>query len=203
MGKSFLSKAYELFTSADTRKLYDDWSESYDAEIAENGYQTPDRIADALRQFADRDTVILDFGCGTGLSGEALKAAGFTMIDGVDLSADMLAEAKAKGVYRDLQQVEAGDDLSTHQGKYGAVTACGAIGVGAAPIEVVDVLMNLLDKDGLFVFSLNDHALADPVFEAKVMEYTDCGAARLEFREHGDHLPGINLKSMVYVLRKN
>ena len=91
--KKFLSEVYDLATPAETRALYDDWSASYDAEITENGYATPRRIAEALAQFADPSAPILDFGCGTGLSGLALKAAGFQTIDGADLSADMLKGA--------------------------------------------------------------------------------------------------------------
>ena len=52
-------------------------------------------------------------------------------------------------------------------------------------------------------FSYNDHALADPKHEAAVAEWTDCGAAALIFKEYGDHLPGIDLKSNVYILEKS
>jgi hypothetical protein len=52
------------------------------------------------------------------------------------------------------------------------------------------------------VFSLNDHALADPAYTGKLNEWLDCCAARLLFRDHGDHLSGLNLKSTVYVIEK-
>ena len=48
---------------------------------------------------------VLDVGCGTGLSGHALVAAGFTDIVGVDISADSLGLAAGREVYRELQQV--------------------------------------------------------------------------------------------------
>jgi hypothetical protein len=62
--------------------------------------------------------------------------------------------------------------------------------------------MHALGRDGLLVLSLNDHALADPCNAARINEWTDCGAARLLFCEHGPHLPGIDLKSNVYVFEK-
>ena len=77
------------------------------------------------------------------------------------------------------------------------------IGAGAAPIAGFDQLMEGLGSGGLLVFSFNDHALEDPVNEARVHEWTDSGAAALMFREHGDHIPGIDLKSNVYVIEKN
>lgn len=200
MTESFLDKAYGARDAQSTRALYDDWAASYEAEVGENGYVTPGRCAQALAEFStDASAPILDFGCGTGLSGLALKGAGFDVIDGTDLSADMLAQARAKGVYRSLQQIEAGDAPAPG---YAAVAAIGVIGAGAAPISVFDQCLHALTPGGLFVFSFNDHALEDPANEARVRDWTDCGAARLLFRQHGDHLPGIDLKSMVYVLEK-
>ncbi|MEM6374286.1 MAG: methyltransferase domain-containing protein, partial [Pseudomonadota bacterium] len=139
-------------------------------------------------------------GCGTGLSGLALKLAGFETIDGLDLSAEMLDLARSKDVYRHLDQIEAGADLPKKD--YMLCAAIGVIGAGAAPISVLHTLMRALPRDGRLVLSFNDHALEDPANEAGIAEWTDPGAARLLFKEHGPHLPGIGLKSNVYVLEK-
>jgi len=203
MSSSFLTKSYGKTTSASVRTHYDAWAASYDAEIIKNGYATPGRCAAALAQFSDiKSTPMLDFGCGTGLSGLALRLAGFDMIDGLDLSPEMLEGAKATGAYRALDTIKAGADLPVPKGTYANISAIGVIGVGAAPISVFHLLMKALPRDGKLVFSLNDHALADPSHQGAISEWTDCGAARLLFKEHGDHLPGINLKSNVYVIEK-
>lgn len=203
MTEKFLDKAYQARDAAATRRLYDNWSASYEAEVAEHGYATPGRCADALRRFSsDLAAPVLDFGCGTGLSGLALKSAGFEAIDGLDLSAEMLEQAKAKGAYRNLSQIEANTPLPHTPGKYAAITAIGVIGAGAAPISVFHTLMQGLAPGNKMVFSFNDHALEDPANEAGMCEWIDCGAARLLFKEHGDHLPGIGLKSNVYVLER-
>lgn len=203
MSKGFLDQAYGARDAADTRQLYDDWAASYDAEVAENGYATPGRCAAALRaHMTDQGAPVLDFGCGTGLSGLALKLAGFRIIDGVDLSADMLEQAAGKSLYRNLSQIEPGAVLTHPTGTYAAIAAIGVIGAGAAPISVFDTVMDGLTSGGFFVFSFNDHALQDPENEAKLHDYLDRDRARLLVREHGDHLPGINLKSNVYVIEK-
>lgn len=200
----YLDKAYRARDVDSTRILYNEWSASYEAEVAEHGYATPARCAEALARFMpDKTLPILDFGCGTGLSGLALKMAGFQTIDGQDLSADMLAKAREKNVYRNLTNVEAGARFEHKAGDYAAICAIGVIGAGAAPVTIFDSLMDGLAKGGKFAFSFNDHTLEDPAFEARVLEWTDCGGATLLFREHGDHLPGINLKSIVYVIEKN
>lgn len=197
----FLDKAYQARDAASTRALYDDWAASYETEVGENGYATPGRCAEALKSCAQAMTTpVLDFGCGTGLSGLALKRAGFDTIDGVDLSAEMLEGARAKGVYRHLDQINAGAPLPRKD--YTLCAAIGVIGAGAAPISVLHTLMKALPRDGRLVFSFNDHALQDRANEAGIAEWTDCGAARLLFRETGPHLPGIGLKSNVYVLEK-
>ncbi|WP_050927773.1 class I SAM-dependent DNA methyltransferase [Aestuariivita boseongensis] len=200
MTDKFLDKVYDARTADETRELYDAWSASYEAEVAENGYATPGRCAEALaKHLKDKDAPILDFGCGTGLSGLALKLAGFTTIDGVDLSADMLAQAKDKSVYRSLTQIEPGAAIT---GECKAIAAIGVIGAGAAPISTFDLIMKALPKGGYFVLSFNDHALADPVNEGRVAEWCDCGAARLLVKDYGPHLPGLDMKSNVYVLEK-
>ncbi|MEK6204583.1 MAG: methyltransferase type 11, partial [Amylibacter sp.] len=75
--KDHLSRAYDLSSVDETQKFYSDWAATYDAEILENGYATPERCAKALAGFApEQDFAVLDIGCGTGLSGKYLAAAG-------------------------------------------------------------------------------------------------------------------------------
>ncbi len=203
MSDRFLDKVYGARGTTATRALYDAWSTSYDAELEEQGYVTPARCSAALaRYLPDKELPILDFGCGTGLSGLALKRAGFQTIDGVDLSADMLEQARAKMIYREQWMVTPTKPLPPDTNIYAAISAIGVLGAGAAPISTFDTLMKGLRRGGLLVFSLNDHALQDRTNEARVNEWLDCGAATLLLREYGDHLPGIGLKSNVYVLEK-
>ena len=145
---------------------------------------------------------ILDFGCGTGLSGLALRGAGFTTLDGVDLSPEMLARARDRGLYRSLRQIAADDPLGVSPGDYAAIAAIGVIGAGAAPIAVFDRLMEALAPGGHLVLSFNDHALADRANEARLADWVSAGRARMALREYGPHLPARNLNSNVYVLER-
>ena len=202
MAEKYLDKAYEGGTG-DTRALYADWSTTYDQEVGENGYATPGRTAKTLMQFVkDFSQPVLDYGCGTGLSGLALKRVGFEHIDGLDVSPEMVEIAREKGVYNSLRIFDPAQRPPVAKGQYQIITAIGVIGVGAAPLPVFDSLMELLDSGGLFAFSFNDHALADPDFPAKVDHYTGTGLARLLEYNYGDHLPKAGLKSNVYVLEK-
>ncbi|NDH74184.1 MAG: methyltransferase domain-containing protein, partial [Rhodobacteraceae bacterium] len=102
MSTKFLNQAYGIST-LDSRDLYTAWSDSYDKEVHENGYVTPLRVAEALdRHVLDKNTTVLDYGCGTGLSGQALLNVGFQAVDGVDVTPAMVDLAREKGIYRNL-----------------------------------------------------------------------------------------------------
>ncbi|MEM9343795.1 MAG: methyltransferase domain-containing protein [Pseudomonadota bacterium] len=203
MADKFLDKVYGIKTAQDAQEVYDEWSATYDDEVAENGYATPARCAAVLAEHLNPPTQpILDFGCGTGLSGTALAALGFTTIDGIDLSAGMLETAKKRNVYRNLMHVPADAPIPVAPGDYAAIAAVGVITTGAAPAALLDSLLALLVPGGFIVFSFNDHALEDPTYEARVKTNLDAGVARQVSRTYGDHLPGIDIKSAVYLLEK-
>jgi predicted TPR repeat methyltransferase len=198
-----LSRAFDLDNPEDIQNFYSDWAKTYDAEILENGYVTPQRCAAALAEFApSKDLSLLDVGCGTGLSGKCLAEVGFTRIDGCDLNHDMLEVAKTRGIYNRLWQTTTEDPLQFQDGLYDAISAIGVIGSGAAPVTLLYELFKKIGQGGLIVFSFNDHTLKDPAFECCVMNHTDCGAFELLFKEHGPHLPKKGIGANVYVMRK-
>ena len=202
MTDKFLDKVYETTGADATRKLYDAWSESYDAELAENGYRTPARLARAMEQFTrDPSLPLLDYGCGTGLSGGELRAAGFSTLDGADTSKGMLSQARKTGHFRKLFELDLSQPLPFQTDDYNAITAIGVISTGAGPASLMDTLMDLLPSGGLFGFSLNDHALEDIDYLAGVARLQDAGHLE-RAKEYGEHLPSLGLKSMIYVFEK-
>ena len=87
------------------KDLFDGYSEYFDEQLTSDlHYKTPWVIADLLQEAFEEDhnfEVALDLGCGTGLSGQALKDM-VKLLDGVDLSQKMLDKAAEKEVYRQL-----------------------------------------------------------------------------------------------------
>jgi predicted TPR repeat methyltransferase len=201
--RNFLDDIYQVASGKSMRDAYNQWADQYDQDIEEQGYRTPTRVALALaRHLRDKHAPILDFACGTGLSGQALRQAGFTCIDGVDLSEKMLRKALAKGIYRSLAPCSLDAPFESVSEDHQAIVAVGAIGAGAAPIECLTMAIDHLPPGGIFCVSLNDHTLQDPRFEAVIAEAVISGAVDLLEREHGEHLPDIDLKATVYVLKK-
>ncbi len=182
----------------ETRALYSDWANTYDADVQGAGYATPGRLAKALAQAApDLNAPLLDFGCGTGLSGMALAAEGFSTIDGTDITPEMLERANETGAYRTTWAGQPGD---LPPGGYQIIAAIGVVSLGAAPAETLHGLLEALPSGGLLGFSYNDATLADQSYMdalAKAQEN-----AELIHEAYGDHLPGKDMKSSIYILRK-
>jgi len=154
MAKNYLNDVYSGDTN-DSRELYASWAATYDEEVQKNGYETPKRIACALKDVVtDQSDFILDYGCGTGLSGYALKEAGFENIDGLDVSKEMVRLAEKKSIYRNLKVFDPSTDIPIDYNQYKIITAIGVIGAGAAPLRVFDSLFALLPQNGLFAFHL-------------------------------------------------
>ena len=202
MTKSYLNDVYDGGTN-DSRELYASWASTYDNEVQKNGYATPERVANALKDIVtNQSELILDYGCGTGLSGFALQAVGFANIDGLDVSQEMVTLAEKKSIYKTLTVFDPSTKIPVQADQYKIITAIGVIGAGAAPLEVFDNLFSLLPPNGLFAFSFNDHTLSDPNYEEKVNQCLSSGQAIILHKSYGNHLPKANLKSNIYILKK-
>ena len=121
----------------ETIQVYKEWADEYDSDLAKRGYYSPLRIADALKPYQNMISgPILDFGCGTGISGEALQQIGFDDIHGTDITDEMLKKAEDKGIYSKLWLSQPGD-APAKPGTYDLIVAAGVISLGAAPAEIL------------------------------------------------------------------
>lgn len=203
MGNSNLDNVYTASGDAAVRDAYDEWAKDYDKDVVDQGYITPARIAKALAQFVSPSKdVVMDYGCGTGLSGEALKEAGFEHIDGADLSQKMLDIAQDRKVYRKLHLVEPDQTLSSSLNQYKAIGAAGVISKGAAPPSLYHDMLEAMQPGAKLAFSINDLSLAEPEYRDLVKASVDAGTVDLLFEQHGPHLPKYenNSGSTVYVV---
>ncbi|MDH3221739.1 MAG: class I SAM-dependent methyltransferase [Gammaproteobacteria bacterium] len=159
MGKSdeILGRVSHLRDGDSSREIYDDWSDSYDDHlIAEFGYISP---AVAARELAAavawRDRAIIDFGCGTGLVGEALRQQGFATVDGIDIAEGMLEQAREKGVYRNLVCADLTLEIAVADGIFEAGVCIGSMGAGHVGARHVPGLLRPIRPGGLFVIVMN------------------------------------------------
>lgn len=201
---SGLDKVYSLGSAGDAESFYDNWADGYEAELAENGYITPQRCAEALAAHALQPAAPLaEFGCGTGLGGMALRAVGFTTLDGFDISQEMLTQAEEKSIYRSLEILDLSQPLEAiPSDKYQNAAAIGVLNPSFMPPTVLDDMLSKLPVGGCLVFSINDHAAKEGSMETRVLELTEYNVADLIYKDYGQHLPGVDLQSTVYVLKK-
>ena len=186
----------------DTQKLYADWADTYEADLIAKEYATPARIAAAVETLdQDRTCAILDFGCGTGMSGAALANVGFSTIDGTDITPEMLAYAQKKQAYRKLWLGTPGE-LDFETGAYDVIVACGVISLGAAPPDMLGALLDNLAIGGHLAFSYNDPTIADSAYGDELDRHIASGLAVQVFRQHGPHLNKAVTGSDVIILRR-
>jgi len=202
MAADRLRRVYDLQTQEETDAYYTDWASTYDEELERNGYRTPGRCVEALARFVPLDQPVLDVGCGTGLSGVALAAGGFSDVSGQDVNDAMLDVARRRGVYREVRLADLDDPFPFEPGTFAACTAIGVIGFGAAPATLLREVLDSMAPGGHLVFSFNDLAVNDPGYGGALAEVLDSGVAEQVFDEYGPHFDALGSESMVYVLRR-
>lgn len=203
--KRFLDKAYTVKSDADTRALYDAWAEVYDEELAENEYQQPVRCALALAEIAPptEKFVVLDVGCGSGLSGLALQQAGYTTVDGCDYSLGMLQKAETTGAYRRLFETNLNaPPMDATDAAYDAATCVGVFSFGHVMADALDDIVRVIKPRGTLIIGLNDHFYQDGSLTAKLDALVEEGILADREDQHGEHIRGTGLTGWVITARK-
>lgn len=202
--ENFFKTSYSLKSSAETKEHYDRWSKVYDQDLVEGEYQQPTRCAQTLyNQVQNTDIKILDVGCGTGLSGLALKDAGYEHLDGCDLSQGMLDKATQLNIYDRLFTCNLNEPpIDAANEQYDAVTAVGVFSFGHIMPDAVDELLRVLKQNGTLIIGLNDHYYTEGSLTKKLVELETSKILKIINQEHGEHIPANNLKGWVITLKK-
>jgi predicted TPR repeat methyltransferase len=98
---------------------------------------------------------VLDVGAGTGAVGRALAAAGCALVDGLDISPEMLAVAERKGGYRALIEADLTQALPLDAGAYGGAVSAGTFTLGHVGPAALDGVVRAVRKGGLLVIGVN------------------------------------------------
>ncbi|MBK8740773.1 MAG: tetratricopeptide repeat protein [Betaproteobacteria bacterium] len=136
------------------QSLFDDYAGSFDEHLTKVlRYRAPAVLIDNLRALGNRRfRRALDLGCGTGQCGPLVKAIA-ELVDGVDLSAQMLGQARALGVYERLEQAEIAAYLRAADLRYDLVLAADVF-IYVGDLEPVFAgVRRVLDPGGVFCFS--------------------------------------------------
>lgn len=155
MSQPDLTAALALSGPDATLKLYRDWAESYDGGFARGmEYLLPDHVARAFLA-AGGEGPVLDVGAGTGLCAAGLRAGGFDAeIDALDFSAEMLAQAAGKGLYRALIRADVTRSLPLPR-TYRGVVSSGTFTAGHVGPDAFGPLLDVALPGALFALSVN------------------------------------------------
>jgi SAM-dependent methyltransferase len=172
-----LGRVSNLGQDDSSRDIYDDWSQDYDDHLqSEFGYISPRVAATELAQRLPQPGLeIIDFGCGTGLVGAALREHGFVSIDGADISTGMLEQARAKQVYRNLLCADLTARIPLEDDCYGAGLCVGSLGAGHVGAQHVAEMLRPIRSDGLLVLTMNGSYYQSGNFEQTFRQMQDDG----------------------------
>lgn len=139
--------------------LFDTYAPRFDKHLVEGlQYSVPRSLAalvDAVASPGTRDWRVLDLGCGTGLAGVELRGAARELI-GVDLSPQMIARARQRGIYDALHCEELTTTLARTRDVDLVVAADVFIYVGALEATFAGCAQ-ALRSGGLLAFSVERH----------------------------------------------
>ena len=85
----------------DVQQGYGEWSQTYDKTVLN---EMDLRLFNRVDLDWGAQETILDLACGTGRIGAWLRQRTDAIIDGIDLTADMLVRARERGIYHNLSQ---------------------------------------------------------------------------------------------------
>ena len=153
-----LARARGLTGSEEARALYRDWAAHYDADVFDAlKVRGSDRIADLLAaHLPARDAAIIDLGCGTGQVAARLKTHGFTLIDGLDFSPEMLEVARGKGLYRDLIAADLNRPLAIADARYDAAVSAGTFTSGHVGAGALNEVLRIVRPGGVLAAVIAD-----------------------------------------------
>lgn len=136
--------------------VFDSFALSFDAKLAKLHYRAPQLVADELARVngAPQKTLnALDAGCGTGLCAP-LVAPFVSRLTGVDLSAQMLAKAQARGGYDELIQGELTQYLDSRPETFDLIVSADTLCYFGRLDEALQAAGAALRPDGLIIFTV-------------------------------------------------
>jgi predicted TPR repeat methyltransferase len=134
--------------------LFDDYADEFQGHVVQAlGYRGHEVLLQPIVAAGRRFGAALDLGCGTGLCAPLLRAC-CDVVDGVDVSSRMLAQARRLGLYRELHHADLGDFLAAASQRAELVVAADVLIYVGELSAVFRHVARLLEPGGLFAFSV-------------------------------------------------
>ena len=161
---------YKLKPTDEVMKYYDEWGEKdkYNKDMVEWNYTGPQETVDVLRRYTEnKEMLIFDAGCGTGLVGLQLKKFGFKYFHGADLSQKLL-DTVPKQLYQKLIKVDLNKPIDVKDNFYEETMCVGTFTFGHVKPQALDEFVRVTKKNGLICFTINEGIYKDYGFDKKI-----------------------------------
>ncbi len=155
-----VARAYNVKDAREQQALYKDWAETYDQTMIDGlQYSSPRKCAALYASYqSDKQALVLDIGCGTGLAGAELAKLGYKSIDGLDLSQDMLDVAAKRNLYGCLFTGDLLQPLEISTGAYGGAICTGTFTHAHVGAECLDEVVRILKPGAVLAFTVHRDA---------------------------------------------
>jgi predicted TPR repeat methyltransferase len=156
-GKDVPARASDGFVEG----TFDSFAASFDSKLAKLLYRAPELVSGMLADSsagAAKQYDVLDAGCGTGLCGPLLSPHARRLV-GVDLSAGMLAQARARKIYDELIKGELTAYLREQRGAFDVIVSADTLVYFGPLQDVAAAAAQALRPGGRLIFTVE--ALAD------------------------------------------
>ena len=189
-------------------EFYAAWAEHYDTDLIDTyGYMAPtDAVAGLLTQGLPADARILDAGCGTGQAGALLAAAGFTHVDGADLSPKMREVATRLGVYKTLYHldmtVEYAPQIAEYGARYDAVICVGVFGYGPPHVGDLPRIMDAARPGAPVLVTVNGQGWEKMGWNDSLMPVLNAAGVTLAARTRIRHMVKEGVHAELLELRR-
>lgn len=183
-----LSNLSHETTENEIQQIYDDWAKEYEKDVvvvARAIFHKPlaESLDEAIRRFLagkEKDEVkIMDAAAGTGLVGVELNKLGYTNLCALDISPEMLNEAKKKNVYKKFICSSLSDRPNPEIApeEFDALICGGSMLVGHIGPSALIEMIRIIKIGGLVCFNIRDGQLED--YQEKISELESLGSWKL------------------------
>ena len=161
---------YKLKTTEEVMSYYDEWGKNgkYDKDMVEWNYTGPKETVDVYKKYENnKEALIYDAGCGSGLVGSELKKLGFQNFHGADLSQQLL-DSVPSNLYKKLFKVDLNKPINLPDKTYDATLCVGTFTYGHVKPIALEEFIRITKKDGLICFTINEGIYSEYGFDKKI-----------------------------------
>ena len=164
-----------LRKEVDKNEIYNQWANSYDEYVNSYEYNAPIELVNLINTYRTSfysNLTVLDFGCGTGLLGDAFVKIFHTYntnLVGIDISEKMIDKSRERNIYshlicKDITKISNLDNIKSvvhlSNNRYDLVMSCGVFLEGHVDLNFVDnVLIKLVKPGGIVAFTVRNSFL--------------------------------------------